>query len=70
MGGQVWKIINVVGPRVVNGLNVAGYGRSEPEKSWPVLSLGRRLSLRSGSALNAGKQGKQGEDFPYASDLH
>jgi len=30
---------------------------------------GRRLSLRSGSALNVGKQGKQGEDFPYVSDL-
>jgi len=26
---------------------------------------GRRLSLRSGSALNVGKWGKQGEDFPY-----
>ena len=25
---------------------------------------GRRLSLRFGSALNVGKQGEQGEDFP------
>jgi len=39
MGGPVWKIINVVVPRVVNGLNVAGYGRSGPEKSWTVPSL-------------------------------
>jgi len=31
--------INVVGPRAVNGLNVAGYGRSGPEKSWTVPSL-------------------------------
>jgi len=30
----------------------------------------RRLSPGSGSALNVGKQGKQGEDFPYVSDLH
>ena len=30
----------------------------------------RRLSLRSGSALNVGKQGKQGKDFPYVSDLY
>jgi len=39
MGRPVWKIINVVGPRVVNGLNVAGYGWSRPEKSWTVPSL-------------------------------
>jgi len=39
MGGPVWKRINVVGARVVNGLNVAGYGRSGPEKSWTVSSL-------------------------------
>ena len=25
----------------------------------------RRLSQRFGSTLNVGKQGKQGEDFPY-----
>jgi len=28
-----------------------------------------RLSLHSGSALNVGKQGKQGEDFSYVWDL-
>jgi len=39
MGGPVWKRMNVVGPRAVNGLNVAGYGRSGPEKSWTVPSL-------------------------------
>jgi len=39
MGGLVWKTINAVGPRAVNGLNVAGYGRSGPEKSWTVSSL-------------------------------
>jgi len=39
MGGPVWKRINVVGPRVVNTLSVAGYGRSGPEKSWTVPSL-------------------------------
>jgi len=39
MGGPVWKRINVVGPQTVNGLNVAGYGQSEPEKSWTVPSL-------------------------------
>jgi len=39
MGGLVWKKINVVGPRAVNGLNVAGYGWSGPVKSWTVLSL-------------------------------
>jgi len=35
----IWKRINVVGPRAVNGLNVADYGRSGPEKSWTVPSL-------------------------------
>ena len=30
----------------------------------------RRLSLRSGSALNVGKQRKEGNDFPPVSDLH
>jgi len=25
----------------------------------------RRLSLRLGPALNVGKEGRQGEDFPY-----
>jgi len=39
MGGPVWKRINVIGPRLVNGLNVASYGRSGPEKSWTVPSL-------------------------------
>jgi len=39
MGGLVWKRINVVGLRAVSGLNVAGYGRSGPEKSWTVPSL-------------------------------
>jgi len=39
MGGPVWKRINVIGPRAVIGLNVAGYGRSRPEKSWTVPSL-------------------------------
>jgi len=39
MGGPVWKRINVVGPWAVNGLNVAGYGRSGPEKPWTVPSL-------------------------------
>jgi len=38
-GRPVWKRINVVGPRAVNGLNVAGYGRSGPETSWTVPSL-------------------------------
>jgi len=33
MGGPVWKRINVVGPLAVNGLNIAGYGQSGPEKS-------------------------------------
>jgi len=37
MGGPVWKRINVVGPRAVNRLNVAGYGRSGREKSWTVV---------------------------------
>jgi len=39
----------------------------------PALNVGkarRRLSLRSGSKLNVRKYGKQGEDFPYVSDLH
>jgi len=39
MGGLVSKSINVVGPRVVNGLNVVGYEGSVPEKSWTVPSL-------------------------------
>ena len=39
MDGPVWKRINVVGPQAVNGLNVPGYGRSGPEKSWTVPSL-------------------------------
>jgi len=39
MGGPVWKRINVVSPWVVNRLNVAGYGRSRPEKSWTAPSL-------------------------------
>jgi len=39
MAGPVWKRINVVGPRAVNGLNVEGYGRSGPEKSWTVSCL-------------------------------
>ena len=39
MGRPVWKRINVVGPRAVNGLNVVGYGRSGPEQSWTVPSL-------------------------------
>jgi len=43
MGGPVWKRINVVGPRGVNGLNVAGYGWSELEKSLTVPSLQRSL---------------------------
>jgi len=38
MGGPVWKRINVVGPLAINELNVAGYGRSGPEKSWTVPS--------------------------------
>jgi len=33
------KKINVLGPRAVNGLDVASYGRSGPEKSWTVPSL-------------------------------
>jgi len=33
------KKINVLGPRAVNGLDDAGYGRSGPEKSWTVTSL-------------------------------
>jgi len=39
MGGPVWKRTNVVGPRAVNGLNVASYGRSGAEKSWTAPSL-------------------------------
>jgi len=31
---------------------------------------GRRLSIRSGSALNVGKQGRQGEDFLYIQVQH
>jgi len=30
----------------------------------------RRLSLRSGSALNVGEKGKQDEDFPYVQVQH
>jgi len=37
MGGPVWK--RIVGPRAVNVVNIAGYGRSGPEKSWTVPSL-------------------------------
>jgi len=33
------KKINVLGPRAVNELDVAGYGWSGPEKSWTVPSL-------------------------------
>ena len=43
MGGLVWKRKNVVGPRAVNGLNVAGYGRSGSEKSCTVASLSGSL---------------------------
>jgi len=39
MGRPVWKRINVVSPRVVNGLNAAGYGQSGPEKSWTAPTL-------------------------------
>jgi len=45
MGVPVWKRINVVGPRAVNGLNVAGYGRSGLEKSWTVPSLTQTATL-------------------------
>jgi len=38
-GWAGWKRSNVFDPRVVNGLDVAGYGRSEPEKSWSVPPL-------------------------------
>jgi len=31
---------------------------------------GRTLSLLSGYALNVGKQGKHGEDFPYVQVQH
>jgi len=47
MGGPVWKRINVVGPLAVNGLNIAGYGQSGPEKSWTVPSLMQGKSLFS-----------------------
>ena len=30
---------NIVGPRVVNGLDVVGYGQSGLKKSWTVPSL-------------------------------
>jgi len=39
MGGPVWKRVNVVGPRAVNRMNPAGYGRFGPEESWTVPSL-------------------------------
>ena len=45
MGGPVWKRINVVDPRAVNGLNVASYGLSGPEKSCILPSLVLFLSL-------------------------
>ena len=51
MGGPVWKIINVVGPWAVNGLNVAGYGRSRPEKSWTVPSLSSRPVTSRGERI-------------------
>ena len=38
MGEPIWKK-NVLGPWEVNGLDVAGYGWSGPEKSWTVPSL-------------------------------
>ena len=38
-GRPVWKRINIVGPRVVNGLIVAGHGRSGPKTFWTVPSL-------------------------------
>jgi len=51
MGEQVWKRINVVGPRAVNGLNVAVYGRYGPEKSWTVPSTVARHLLRKKAKL-------------------
>jgi len=48
MGGPVWKRMNVIGPRAVNGLNVAGYGWSGPEKSWVWLFYyGHFVSMHS-----------------------
>ena len=38
-GRAALKRINVVGPRTDNGLDVAGYGQSGPEKSWTGPSL-------------------------------
>jgi len=38
-GGLAWKTKNVLGPRAINGLGVAHYGRSGPEKPWIVPSL-------------------------------
>jgi len=39
-------------------------------KFWETGKVRQRLSLRSSSALNVAKEGKQGEGFPYVSDLH
>jgi len=39
-------------------------------KCWEIGTAGRRLYLRSGSALIVGKYGKQGEDFPYVQVQH
>jgi len=39
MGGPVLKRITTIGPRAVNGLNVASCSWSGPEKSWTVPSL-------------------------------
>ena len=45
-GRPVWKRINVLDPREVNGLNVMRCGRSRSEKSWTM------PSLMAGSGLN------------------
>jgi len=45
MGRPVWKGIIVGGLQVVNELNVAGYGRSGPEKSWTMPSLHQKCTV-------------------------
>jgi len=47
------KKIDVLGPLVVNGLDVASYGRSGPEKSWTVPSLLQTMATSSAYANNS-----------------
>jgi len=64
--------------RLVSALKMWG-NKEGKERTFPTFRLGTKCreigkqgedSLRFGSTLNVGKQGRQGEDFPYVSDLH